>query len=163
MVTVYAQPFRPDVEDNKPRIENEGRYVSIDNVCAWPNLTVLKDGSVIATIFNQPSHARSEGDVECWATTDGGKFWEKRGVPAAHDPNANRMNVAAGMAKNGDLVVVASGWSLKPATSPGHTHDIVSVLRAWVSVSSDGGRTWKVRKDAFPLAEKGMTEFFIIG
>lgn len=161
-MSVYAQPSDA-AEENKPRISNEGRYISIDNVCAWPNLTVLEDGTVIATIFNQPSHARSEGDVECWATTDGGRFWEKRGVPAAHDPNANRMNVAAGLAENGDLVVVASGWSLKPASTPGYSHDIVSVLRPWVSVSSDGGRTWKVRKEAFPLAQKDMTEFIPFG
>ena len=45
------------------------RFVAIDNVCAWPNLTVLEDGTIIATIFNQPSHARAIGDVECWAST----------------------------------------------------------------------------------------------
>lgn len=147
----------------KPRIEQLERYVSIDNVCAWPNLTVLRDGTIIATIFNQPSHAQREGDVECWASTDGGRFWEIRGIPARHDPDANRMNVAAGMAKNGDLVVVASGWSLAPAGGPGQPRKNMTVLRAWVSVSSDGGRTWKVRKDAFPVAEKDMTEFIPFG
>jgi hypothetical protein len=145
------------------RVNIDSRFVSVDNVCAWPNLTVLRDGTIIATIFNQPSHAKREGDVECWASTDGGKFWEKRGIAALHDPNANRMNVAAGMANNGNLVVVASGWSLTPASKPGGARDIISVLRAWVSVSSDGGRTWKVKKDAFPLAEKDMTEFVPFG
>lgn len=152
-----------DGQSAKPRIAPLERYVSIDNVCAWPNLTVLRDGTIIATIFNQPSHAQSEGDVECWASTDGGRFWEIRGIPARHDPDANRMNVAAGMAKNGDLVVVASGWSLAPAGAPGQPRKNMTVLRAWVSVSSDGGRTWKVRKDAFPVAEKDMTEFIPFG
>lgn len=32
------------------------RYVAIDNVCAWPNLTLMPDGSVVATIFNRPYH-----------------------------------------------------------------------------------------------------------
>ena len=34
------------------------RYMAIDNVCAWPNLTLMPDGSVVATIFNRPYHQR---------------------------------------------------------------------------------------------------------
>lgn len=49
------------------------RYIAVDNVCAWPNLTRLADGSIVATIFNQPTHGGWEGDVECWASTDFGK------------------------------------------------------------------------------------------
>jgi Na+/melibiose symporter-like transporter len=37
--------------------------IAIDNVCAWPNLTKLPDGAIIATIFNQPCHGLWEGDV----------------------------------------------------------------------------------------------------
>lgn len=143
------------------RVPIEERFMAIDNRCAWPNLTVLNDGTIIATIFNQPSHARREGDVETWASTDG-RFWEKRGVPAVHDADANRMNVAAGLASNGDLVVIASGWSLKPANADG-TRDIIAVLRPWVSRSTDGGRTWTVGKEAFPLAEPSMSEFIPFG
>lgn len=143
------------------RIGVNERYMAIDNRCAWPNLTVLKDGTIIASIFNQPSHAQREGDVECWASSDG-RFWEKRGVPAAHDPDANRMNVAAGLALNGDLVVVASGWSLKPA-NPDGTRGLIDILRPWVSRSSDGGRTWTVGKKAFPTAEPSMSEFIPFG
>jgi Neuraminidase (sialidase) len=147
-------------EANKAEVDE--RFMAIDNRCAWPNLTVLKDGSIVATIFNQPSHARQEGDVECWASSDG-RFWELRGTPAVHDKDANRMNVAAGLANNGDLVVVASGWSLKPPATTGGARDLIAVLRAWVSRSSDGGRTWKVAKDAFPAAESSMTEFIPFG
>ena len=32
------------------------RYIAIDNVCAWPNLTRLPDGEIIATIFHQRYH-----------------------------------------------------------------------------------------------------------
>ncbi len=86
------------------------RYVAVDNVCAWPNLTLLKDGTIVAAIFNHPSHGLAEGDVECWASTDGGKIWKLRGVPAPHEPRTNRMNVAAGTANDGSLIVLASGW-----------------------------------------------------
>jgi len=138
------------------------RVVAIDSVTAWPNLTVLRDGTVIATIFNQPAHGTAEGDVECWASRDG-RSWTKRGTPAPHDPGANRMNVAAGLAGNGDLLVLAAGWSLKPSAKPGGAPLLDSPLRPWVSRSADGGRTWDVDKQGFPAAETGMTELVPFG
>lgn len=77
------------------------RFVAIDNVCAWPNLTLMPDGSINTTIFGQPSHGQMAGAAECWNSKDG-QFWEKRGIPAPNEPQTNRMNVAAGLAKNGD-------------------------------------------------------------
>lgn len=137
------------------------RFIAIDNVCAWPNLTQLRDGTIVATIFNQPSHGRAEGDVECWASPDG-QSWTKRGTAAPHDPSANRMNVAAGLANNGDLLVIASGWSLKKdekAKAPA----LVDVLPAWVCRSADGGSTWQIDKQSFPAAEEGHTPFIPFG
>ena len=129
--------------------------VVVDNACAWPNLTVLRDGTIVATVFNAPYHANIVGDVECWGSSDRGGTWEKRGTPARHDPaNSNRMNVAAGAATNGDLVVISSGWLLKlnPPPPPGqlHTAGLVRVLEPWVCRSSDAGRTWTVDRDAMP-------------
>jgi hypothetical protein len=86
------------------------RFVAIDNVCAWPALTVLPDGSLNATIFGKPSHGQMPGAVEVWNSADG-EFWRKRGIPAPNEPHTNRMNHAAGMAKNGDLLVLCSGWT----------------------------------------------------
>lgn len=56
---------------------NATRYIAIDNVCAWPQLTVLRDGTIAAIIFNKPSHGQMEGDAECWASANGG-FAESR-------------------------------------------------------------------------------------
>ena len=118
------------------------RFIAVDNVCAWPNLTLMPDGSVVAAIFNQPCHGAWEGDVECWVRSDGGQLWARRGVPAPHDAGTNRMNVAAGCAHDGALIVIASGWSEKaprdeePPTGPS------TVLIPWVCRSTDGGRTW---------------------
>jgi hypothetical protein len=138
-------------EGEKPR-----PTVAVDNVCAWPNLTLLGDGTIVAVIFNQPNHACMIGDVECWASTDQGRTWTKRGVPAAHEPpTSNRMNVAAGLTHHGDLLVISSGWLLKtlrkpPAgTLPGFA-GLVRILDPWVCRSADGGRTWAVDKRAFP-------------
>ncbi len=148
-------------KSNKAQIID--RFISIDNVCAWPNLTTLPDGTRIATIFNHPSHARMEGEVACYASTDDGKFWELIGKPTPNDPQTNRMNVAAGATSNGDMLVVASGWSLKPGSGQDGTMDLVGVLRPWVSVSKDGGKTWDINKSGFPEAQPGMTEFIPFG
>lgn len=110
------------------------RYIAVDNVCAWPNLTTLPNGDLAAAIFNHPSHGLAEGDVEVWASADGGKLWELRGTATTHDPSSNRMNVAAGRAHNGDLIVLASGWG-----GMGFRKKILPVM---VSRSADGGRTW---------------------
>lgn len=109
-------------------------YIAIDNVCAWPNLTLLADGTIAAVLFNQPNHSLVEGEVECWTSSDGGRLWHKQGVPVARKPGDNRMNQAAGLAHNGDLIVLCSGWT--PALPPRKIQEPV------VSRSHDGGRTW---------------------
>ena len=114
------------------------RYVAIDNVCAWPNLTLMPDGSVVATIFNRPYHGLGVGDVECWSSRDG-RLWEKRGSPAVHEGESNRMNVAAGLAHDGSLVVLASGWGGRDFRE--------KILPTLVARSSDGGRSWSRSSD----------------
>lgn len=119
------------------------RYVAIDNVCAWPNLTLLPTGEVIAHVFNQPCHGKWVGDVECWCSGDEGRTWQRRGVPAPHEPGTNRMNVAAGVAGNGDLIVLASGWSNRPEKgAPQIGFDQAHILPCWVCRSVDSGQSW---------------------
>jgi len=144
-----AQTDRSYVKDSRGKRPQP--LVAIDNVCAWPNLTRLRDGTLIATIFNQPSHGLLAGDVECWASRDGGASWTKRGTPAPRESeDSNRMNVAAGLAGNGDLLVIASGWSSRDAAGkPGQAFR-ERILPAWVSRSRDGGQTWTIGTQAFP-------------
>jgi hypothetical protein len=104
---LYTNAEETKTFDGELKIE---RYSSIDNVCAWPNLTKLPDGTLAAVIVGKPSHGQMVGEIECWASTDG-QFWEKCGHPAPNEPNTNRMNVAAGLAGNGDLMVLCSGWT----------------------------------------------------
>jgi hypothetical protein len=138
------------------------RVVAIDNVCAWPNLMTLRDGSLMATIFNQPAHGAAEGDVECWVSPDG-KLWTKRATITQHDPGANRMNLSAGPAKNGDLVVVTSGWSLKK-DAQGKFTVLDQILAPWVCRSTDDGRTWQTAKqNAFPAPAGGFTHYIPFG
>lgn len=132
------------------------RYIAIDNVCAWPNLTKMPDGAIIATIFNQPCHGLWEGDVECWASEDGGRTWRRRGTPAPHEPGTNRMNVAAGLAVNGDLIVIASGWTHRPRKGEGAAwHEPPAhTLVPWISRSTDGGRNWSRAETLAPPQDK---------
>tara|TARA_B100000676_G_C18064745_1_gene840161 strand:+ start:36 stop:1139 length:1104 start_codon:yes stop_codon:yes gene_type:complete len=138
------------------------RHVAVTNVCAWPNLTKLPDGSIAAIFFNQPSHGQQEGDVECWASKDG-VSWIKRGRITNHRPNTMRMNHAAGVAHNGDFVVLCSGWTNeKQPERPKQAAFRDDILRSWIMRSADGGRTWS-RTEGFPAAEDGWTEHIPFG
>jgi hypothetical protein len=138
------------------------RFIAIDNVCAWPNLTLLPDGSLNATIFSQPSHGQVAGAAECWNSPDGA-FWTKRGIPAPNAENTNRMNVAAGLTKNGDLLVLCSGWTNeKQPQRPKQAVFRDDILSTWVCRSRDGGVTWSQIK-AFPAPDEGWTNYIPFG
>ncbi len=138
------------------------RYIAIDNVCAWPNLTMMPDGRITAAIFNRPSHGEEEGSLEVWGSPDG-RFWEKRGVAAPHDPQTNRMHVAIGLAKNGDLLAIVSGFTnIQQTGRPKQPPFRDKVIPAWVCRSSDGGRTWTQHK-AFTPAFPGWNTFVPYG
>lgn len=122
------------------------RYIAVDNVCAWPNVTRLPDGALASTVYNRPVHGRWHGDVEIWASTDGGRVWSRRGVAAVGEPPGNRMNVAVGRAADGALVVIASGWTpvLEPGVEdPNFAFTKRTVVPNLVCRSSDGGATWE--------------------
>ena len=139
------------------------RYIAIDNVCAWPNLTRMPDGAIIAAIFNQPCHGLWEGDAECWGSDDGGRTWRLRGTAASHEPGTNRGSCAAGLSATGDLIVFASGHTKRPPRGQRASHEGAVLLSPWVCRSTDGGRTWTVR-DAFTNAPgPGMTTVLPFG
>jgi hypothetical protein len=123
-------------------------WTAIQGVCAWPNLQRLRDGTLIATIFNQPCHGEWEGDLDCWASTDEGKSWKFHGRPAPHEPRTNRMNCAAGFA-NGDMIVLVSGWSNREPAGQPTPATRGQILKPWICRSSDDGKTWS-RSGMFP-------------
>ncbi len=118
---------------------------AINHQGLWPNLTTLPDGTIIATIFNQPSHLAQPGDTDCWASEDDGATWAYRGRPAPRgDPDYARGNTSAGLAANGDLIVITGGWA-----DPG---SFTTLLTPILSRSSDGGSNWTISttSTAFP-------------
>jgi hypothetical protein len=151
----------PSSAQQTPPAEHEPaeiqRVVAAKDVCAWPNLTLMKDGSIVAVLHNKPSHGGMEGDVECWASADGTQ-WEKRSVITQHDPDTIRMNHAAGLAKNGDLIALCSGWTnIKQPERPKQPAFRDATLSNWVMRSADMGRTW-TRGEGFAPAEKGWCD-----
>ncbi|MHB8902210.1 MAG: sialidase family protein [Thermoguttaceae bacterium] len=160
LVLMPANELRSEESESQPEIVSQA--VAVEGVCAWPNLTLMRDGTVVAVLHNQPSHGQQEGDVDCWASRDGLK-WEKRGAVTRHEPDTIRMNHAAGLAKNGDLVVLCSGWTnVKQPERPKQPAFRDDILRAWVLRSADGGRTWEQR-DRFPEAEPGWSQYIPFG
>jgi hypothetical protein len=127
----------------------------IPDVCAWPNLTLLPNGDIAALIFNQPSHSRMPGDVECWASEDGGETWKKRSVAAPRGgPTQTRHHKAVGLTAAGDLILVTTGYS--SAGDPDAWSHVGSILPPWICTSKDEGRTWQIdRENQFPRAHDG--------
>lgn len=122
--------------------------VAIQKVCAWPKLRRIGDGALLVFIFNQPCHGLWEGDLECWASLNGGMSWKLRSRVTAHEPGTVRMNCAAGEANNGDLIVLCGGWDgmcppQKRLAGPSKPIPI------WVCRSSDRGHTWTT-SNSFP-------------
>jgi hypothetical protein len=60
------------------------------------------------------------------------------------------MNVAAGLAGNGDLLVIASGWSNRYAPGREGRAFRAEILDPWICRSGDGARSWTVDKTTFP-------------
>jgi len=153
---------RPAGFGTEPEPPGLKRAVAVEGVCAWPNLTLLRDGAIIAVLHNQPAHGAREGDIDCWASRDG-MTWEKRSTITRHAPNTIRMNHAAGLAGNGDVVVLCSGWTNeKQPERPKQQPFRDAVLSPWIMRSEDGGRTW-TKDESFPKAESGWTEYIPFG
>lgn len=105
------------------------------NACGWPILTKLPTGELICIHFSAPSHGLTEGDLICSKSHGCGRSWRKVSVVSKGPPKGNRMHLAVGLARNGDLLCFSSGFMLKDGKI-----DEFGGLR--LSRSSDGGDSW---------------------
>ena len=121
----------------EPHPEVEGRYLAIDNVCAYASVATLEDGTLMAGIFSQPTHGGPKGDIACWASEDGGRFWKFRGVAAQHEPGFSHIRNSIGTAHDGSLLVLAQTekWREDRFRERG--------APTLVCRSADGGWTWQ--------------------
>lgn len=126
-------------------------FLVVDHVTAWPNLTVLSNGSILLVGFDQPSHGQVEGDVSAWISYDSGKTWQFQGRLTDHEPDTVRMNHAVGLTHGGDLIALVSGWSdIQQPDAPKRNILRDKILSPWICRSQDGGKTWAVHKGLFP-------------
>lgn len=138
-----------------PRVVLLDQVVAVKDVCAWPKLTRTPGGDLIAAIYNRPAHGLLPGDVDVYASTDGGLTWVKRGTATRHEGDSARFNHSIGITRNGDLLVVSGGWTYHPRDDKG-AYKKKTLLRPTASRSSDGGRTWSISAK-FPDGADGMT------
>lgn len=123
---------------------------AINQVCAWPNLTLLPDDAVLAAVFNQPCHGKWAGDLDGWVSTDRGDTWELAATIAPRDSeDANRMNCAVGDAVNSDLVALCSGWANRVKRGEEPVFGRENLIDTRVYRSSDQGQSWQAG-ESFP-------------
>ncbi len=140
-------------ENKFPALAHHERFIAIDDACGWPQVTVLPDGNLGCLVWPHPLHGYTEGAIECWTSSDGGRKWQKAGVPVPYAPTQNRMNVAGGLGADGSYIALISGWDQRrPAgwrpdpldRQPAKGYfDGANTLNPIPAVSRDGGRTWQ--------------------
>ena len=115
-----------------------------------PHLQVAPDGMLLALGYNSPAHTTLPADVDCWASDDGGRSWNKRGT-AAPRPNAeaNYCHWASGFTTKNELLVVVSGMDDAANKLGMRRPNAVRVFR-----SADFGKTWMM-SGAFPAELPG--------
>jgi hypothetical protein len=151
LMTLSAAESRPAA----PTVSILDQVVAVKDVCAWPKLTQLPNGDLIAAIYNRPAHGVIPGDVDVYASTDGGLSWVKRGTATHHEGESGRFNHSVGVTRNGEIIVVSGGWTYHPRNENG-AYKKKKLLRPTASRSSDGGRTWSI-SEKFPDGSDGMT------
>ena len=136
------------------------RYVAIDNKCAWPHLTHMEDGSIIATVFGEPCHLLWEGAAECWRSEDEGRTWSLLSVPVPNEPRTNRGNLAVGLTHSGELLVICAGRDeVNPRGVAEPRPQGAHVLPPIVARSDDGGSTWTYESELFTPATDNVKPF----
>ncbi|MDB6167573.1 MAG: hypothetical protein JWM88_437 [Verrucomicrobia bacterium] len=148
-----ASAVAATAESALPRFPLYERYIAIDGSCGWPLLITLANRDIACYIWPDTSHGYSEGAVECWVSQDQGRTWQRRSVPVPNEPTTNRMNHAGGLAADGSLIALVSGWDnrkpkgwmpdpsdkSRPLTHFAGAH----TRRARPAISTDSGLTWK--------------------
>ena len=92
------------------------RYIAIDNVCAWPNLTLLRDGPPAGGYPAQPRGVarasrmglpliRRRTDMGCGQIVPGrARAWNVRGYPLWRYPARNRRRAVRFVLRRRDVI-----------------------------------------------------------
>ena len=127
------------------------RFIAVDNGCLWPQMRIDSNGRIFLTGFSSPCHGMTEGDVDCWISSDGGKIFNHSGALVVHEPTTNRMNHVSGFTHSGDFISIVSGYTNRPTIKYEYEYykkeyfyksELVFPMAAR---SSDGGITYMVK------------------
>lgn len=127
------------------------RFIVVDNGGLWPQLRMNENGIIFLTGFGSPCHGMTEGDVDCWVSSDGGRIFNPAGTLVVHEPTTNRMNHVSGFAHNGDFLAIVSGYTNRPTVIYDYEyykHEYFfksELVIPTLARSSDGGRTYTVQ------------------
>lgn len=153
---ICAQPPAPS------QLDYYERYIAIDETCAWPNLSLLPNGSIAAIIWPFTNHGVTEGAAECWLSDDAGVSWELASVPVPNTPTTNRMNVAVGVVDE-KLLTLVGGWDRRRPFEGGKgmgpdKREGAVTIQPLAAVSADHGKSWKQFPDLkLPFRENGKS------
>ena len=121
----------------------------------WPQIQVLRDGTLLAFGYNAAAHTTLPGDVDVWASSDGGKTWTLRATAAARpDAKANMCHWASGFSAKGELLVLASGMDDAANERGQRAPNDVRVFR-----SADFGKTWEKAGDFPKIVGDGLKPY----
>lgn len=137
----------------------ESHVLVATNGGLWPTLVKLPSGELLAFGHNKPGHTTLPGDEDCWASSDG-VSWQKRATAAARaSTNANWADACAGLAANGDVLLMTGGY-----TDPGGTRRAPAAPALFRS--GDSGYHWRQRgfvPASLPLGECARPYGQIVG
>ena len=131
-------------------VKIDHKVCAVKEVCAWPNLQLLKNDELLVTVFNKPSHGLHEGELDCYSSEDAGNNWRFKGRPCCHEPGTIRMNCAVGYVR-GTLIIACAGWSWNKSRG--------KRLSPWICLSGDYGTNWEVIKFPAGLSDVAFTPF----
>lgn len=118
-----------------------GYQVITKDACAWPNLFHINDGNIGAVIFNKPSHGLEEGSLDFWVSSIADpSSWRLQSCPCPHEPGENRMHSACGLARDGTIHIISTGYRVANRT-------YVAFQPMWHSCSLDNGHSWSITKN----------------
>ena len=141
----------------------EGRYFG------RPSLRILADGTWVMAYIHSSHHWRAPGgQIEVMFSVDEGRTWSERnkcldgtpvvGLPSAPSPPESPYDPVEPylyLAPSGELVITAMKVDLSGLVTGQPCH---SDGCAWITVSSDGGRTWDAwRKVVFTNLPDGQS------
>ncbi|MFO7611930.1 MAG: exo-alpha-sialidase [Clostridia bacterium] len=141
------------------------RFIAVDNGGLWPQLRLACEGEIYMTGFNRPSHGKTQGDIDCWKSADGGRLFSYAGTPVRHEPGCNRMNNVSGFAQNGDFLTIVSGYSNRPEIIYDDEKYLSEyfykseVLVPVAARSADGGKTYSAKPLNYCFAGESIIPF----